>query len=109
MKKVVRLTESDLIRIVKRVIKEQLEDEDWNVFDEPEVEVDPETIIRMLTDSAESTPQENYDDPYDWMQDVFSPVESELEDMGYDIDNLRMTYDDVIMSLWDDNYDDDEF
>ena len=99
MKKVIRLTESDLARIVKRVIKEQFEDED---------QVTPEMIIRMLTDSAESTPQENYDDPYDWMQDVFSPVESELEDMGYDIDDLRMTYDDVIMSLWDDNYDDDD-
>lgn len=101
MKKVIRLTESDLARIVRRVIKEQYNDED-------EVEVTPEMIIKMLTDSAESTPQENYDDLYDWMQDVFSPVEVELEDMGYDIDDLRMTYDDVIMSLWEDNYDDDD-
>ena len=101
MKKVIRLTESDLARIVRRVINEQYNDED-------EVEVTPEMIIKMLTDSAESTPQENYDDLYDWMQDVFSPVEVELEDMGYDIDDLRMTYDDVIMSLWEDNYDDDD-
>jgi len=101
MKKVIRLTEQDLARIVRRVIKEQYNDED-------DVEVTPEMIIKMLTDSAESTPQENYDDLYDWMQDVFSPVEVELEDMGYDIDDLRMTYDDVIMSLWEDNYDDDD-
>lgn len=94
MKRVVRLTESDLARIVKRVIQEQ------------ENEVTPQMIISMLMREAESTPQENYDDPYDWMQDVFSPVENELEDMGFDIDDLRMQYDDVLLSLWER---DDEF
>ena len=88
MKKVIRLTESDLARIVRRVIKE-------------ESEVTPEMIIDMLMKEAESTPQENYDDVYDWMQDVFSPVESELEDMGVDIDDLRMEYDDVLMGQWE--------
>jgi hypothetical protein len=94
MKKIVRLTESDLARIVKRVIQEQ------------ENEVTPQMIISMLMREAESTPQEDYDDPYDWMQDVFSPVENELEDMGFDIDDLRMQYDDVLLSLWER---DDEF
>jgi hypothetical protein len=94
MKKIVRLTESDLACIVKRVIQEQKN------------EVTPQMIISMLMREAESTPQENYDDPYDWMQDVFSPVENELEDMGFDIDDLRMQYDDVLLSLWER---DDEF
>jgi hypothetical protein len=94
MKKIVRLTESDLARIVKRVIQEQ------------ENEVTPQMIISMIMREAESTPQEDYDDPYDWMQDVFSPVENELEDMGFDIDDLRMQYDDVLLSLWER---DDEF
>ena len=71
MRKVVRLTESDLTRIVKRVIQEQRSKK-----------VTPEKIIKMLMDSAESTPQEDYDDVYDWMQDV-------------------------VMNLWEDNYDDD--
>ena len=88
MKKVIRLTESDLARIVRRVIKE-------------ESEVTPEMIIDMLMKEAESTPQEDYDDVYDWMQDVFSPVEDKLEDMGFDIDDLRMEYDDVLMGQWD--------
>jgi hypothetical protein len=88
MKKVIRLTESDLARIVRRVIKE-------------ESEVTPEMIIDMLMKEAESTPQEDYDDVYDWMQDVFSPVESELEDMGVDIDDLRMEYDDILMGQWE--------
>ena len=88
MKKVIRLTESDLARIVRRVIKE-------------ESEVTPEMIIDMLMKEAESTPQEDYDDVYDWMQDVFSPVENKLEDMGFDIDDLRMEYDDILMGQWD--------
>lgn len=88
MKKVIRLTESDLARIVRRVIKE-------------ESEVTPEMIIDMLMKEAESTPQEDYDDVYDWMQDVFSPVEFELEEMGFDIDDLRMEYDDILMGQWE--------
>ena len=93
MKKVIRLTEADLARIVKRVIKEQNE-------------VTPEMIIAMLMREAESTPQEDYDDVYDWMQDVFSPVEIELEEMGVDTVDLRMEYDDVIMGLWEHRDDD---
>jgi hypothetical protein len=88
MKKVIRLTESDLARIIRRVIKE-------------ESEVTPEMIIDMLMKEAESTPQEDYDDVYDWMQDVFSPVEFKLEEMGFDIDDLRMEYDDILLGQWD--------
>jgi hypothetical protein len=88
MKKVIRLTETELVRLVRRVIKE-------------ESEVTPEMIIDMLMKEAESTPQEDYDDVYDWMQDVFSPVEDKLEDMGFDIDDLRMEYDDILMGQWE--------
>ena len=88
MKKVIRLTETELVRLVRRVIKE-------------ESEVTPEMIIDMLMKEAESTPQEDYDDVYDWMQDVFSPVEFELEEMGFDIDDLRMEYDDILMGQWE--------
>jgi hypothetical protein len=94
MKKIVRLTESDLDHIVKRVIREQ------------ENEILPQMIIRMLMSEVESTPQEDYDDPYDWMEDVFSPVELKLERMGVDIDDLRMQYGDILLSLWEQ---DDEF
>jgi hypothetical protein len=88
MKKVIRLTETELVRLVRRVIKE-------------ESEVTPEMIIDMLMKEAESTPQEDYDDVYDWMQDVFSPVEDKLEDMGVDIDDLRMEYDDILLGQWE--------
>ena len=110
--KVDKKTFYSFVEVLDRKDKEELMDyikgqkKDINESDD-ESEVTPNMIIKMLMDSAESTPQENYDDLYDWMQDVFSPVESELEDMGVDIDDLRMTYDDVVMSLWEDNYDDD--
>jgi hypothetical protein len=94
MKKILRLTESDLVRLVKRVISEQ------------ENDILPQMIIRMLMSEVESTPQEDYDDPYDWMQDVFSPVELKLERMGVDIDDLRIQYGDILLSLWEQ---DDEF
>ena len=87
-KKIIKLNESDLMNIVKRVIQEQNE-------------VTPEMIIAMLMREAESTPQEDYDDVYDWMQDVFSPVEDKLEDMGFDIDDLRMEYDDILLGQWE--------
>lgn len=182
MKKIIRLTESDLACIIKRVIKEQEENDslytdsredfqfdiravdcdpsqeytdgtvdidededgndiivirycrgdkkslrkltekgkklmygkygyDINESEEEDSEVTPEMIINMLMREAESTPQENYDDPYDWMQDVFSPVENKLEDMGFDISDLRMEYDDILLSMWerdDDDWDDED-
>jgi hypothetical protein len=78
-------------------------------LNEQDGEITPEIIIGMLMKGAESTPQEDYDDPYDWMQDIFSPVELELEEMGFDIDDLRMEYDDVLLGLWNQNDDDNEF
>lgn len=175
MKKVVKLTESDLNRIVKRIIEEQEVSEfifansdqetkphretskkermmiqsfkeqiknklssggsDWSMdnknprledlisgirrvcdkyeglteskssnvkrISEDKGEVSPEMIISMLMKEVEESPQELYDDVYDWMQDIFSPVELKLEEMGYeDYDNIRMLYDDVVMSQW---------
>ena len=85
---VIKLTESDLMRIVKRVIKEQ------------ENEMSEEEIIKLLIDTAEYTPTEDYDDVYDWMNVIFSQVEYELEDVYDDVDDLREKYDYVLMNMW---------
>ena len=100
--KIRHIQESNL-KLEKRLLNEQDDD------NEMEKKVGYEVIIGMLMKSAESTPQENYDDVYDWMQDVFSPVENELEDMGVDIDDLRMNYDEDVMDLWERDDDDDDF
>ena len=95
MKKIVRLTAADLARIVRRVIKEQPN------------EISVEEIISLLINTAEDIPTEDYEDLYDWMNVIFSQVEDILEDKGVDIDDLRMDYDYVLMSMWD--KDEDEF
>lgn len=89
MSKIIKLTESDLMRIVRRVIKEQ------------DNGISEEEIIELLYKYAEETPTEDYDDVYDWMNVVFSQVEYELEDVYDDVDDLRMNYDYVLMSMWD--------
>jgi asparagine N-glycosylation enzyme membrane subunit Stt3 len=88
MKKIVKLTEDDLTRIVKRVIEEQ------------ENEMSEEEIIKLLIDTAEYTPTEDYDDVYDWMNVIFSQVEFMLEDVYDDVDDLREKYDYVLMNMW---------
>ena len=88
MKKIVKLTEDDLTRIVKRVIEEQ------------ENEMSEEEIIKLLIDTAEDTPTEDYDDVYDWMNVIFSQVEFMLEDVYDDVDDLREKYDYVVMNMW---------
>ncbi len=95
MKKIVKLAEDDLTRIVKRVIEEQ------------ENEMSEEEIIKLLIDTAADTPTEDYDDVYDWMNVIFSQVEFMLEDVYDDVDDLREKYDYVIMNMWDkdDDYD----
>ena len=74
------------------------------LISEGEMEFSPEDIIGMLLDAAQSFPQTDYDDPYEWMQDVFSSVELNLADMGVEdeiIDDIRMLYDDIILDLWE--------
>lgn len=93
MKKIVKLTESDFTRIVRRVIKEQ------------ENRISEEEIIELLYELAEETPTEDYDDVYDWMNVIFSQAEHKLEDVYDDVDNLRMDYDYILMGLWEDNED----
>ena len=74
------------------------------LISESKMNISPEEIIEMLLDSASAFPQTDYDDPYDWMQDVFSSVELELDVMGVEdeiIGDIRMLYDDVILDLWE--------
>ena len=99
MKKVVRLTETQLIHLIKRVIKEQPIDDE----DEEGITIGDDEIIQMIMNSESEIDQEDYDDVYDWMLVIFSDVESQLTDMGVDddiVDDIRMKYDDVLMSIW---------
>ena len=96
MKRIVKLTENDLTRIVKRVIEEQ------------ENEMSEEVIINLLEKIAKKHPTEEFDDVYDWMNVIFSQVEYILENtFGHESDDLRQDYDYVLMRMWDKDDDDD--
>ena len=63
-----------------------------------------EDLIYSKIDSAiETKPQEDYTDVFDWMNVIFSEVESELEDIldEDEIEEIRSDYDEYVMSHWD--------
>lgn len=71
--------------------------------DEEGITIEDDEIIQMIMNSESEIDQEDYDDVYDWMLVIFSDVESQLTDMGVDddiVDDIRMKYDDVLMSIW---------
>jgi len=98
MKRIVKLTERDLTRLVNKVIKEQ-----------GDMNNDRKTIIDTILKCADGVEQEGYDDFYDWANVIFSCAEWELEEKFDEdiIDNLRLNYTEVIQGMWE--RDDDEF
>mgnify|MGYP003345037252 CR=1 FL=1 len=63
MKKIVRLTESDLIRLVKRVLKE-------NRIIKEDKKPKTKRIESLLDSAIENADQSGYDDVYDWMDEI---------------------------------------
>ncbi len=88
MKKIVRLTESDLTRLVRRIVNEK------------KSKPSKKMIFKVLDNAIENADQTGYDDVYDWMDEVFSDVEDELEGK-MDIDDLRMDYGDYVQDHWE--------
>jgi hypothetical protein len=104
MKKIVRLTESDLTRIVNRVIKENEEDTIRipRNYDGVRMElgknVNPQDIIEMynqlVASEGESVPLEKYEDGYFWnefMDDIM--VDVILDELNYAIVGEEEDYD----------------
>ena len=72
MKKVIRLTEGDLVRIVKRIVKES--DKENKVYDylKNHTDINVDSIIDFNGDS--------YNDVDDFLNDVFPSAETFLQD-----------------------------
>ena len=69
-------------------------------------------LISELYVAIQNADQTEYNDVYDWMDEVFSDVEDKLEGK-MDIDDLRMDYGDYVQNYWEkgeesDDEDDDE-
>ena len=109
MKKIIRLTESDLARIVKRVIKENEEDmiriprKYKGIRAEVGSKASPQDIIDMYNEvvasEGESVPLEKYEDGYFWneyMDDIM--VDVILDELNYGV-----------VGDEDEDYDDEDF
>ena len=115
MKKIIRLTESDLTRIVKRVIKEQ-EDEEWKsapakgndhlneIFDEIEA------IADYVRDSYEFSNRMR-DFYNDYQEELDELTDEEYTKLEYFVDKMyrevEMDKDNMNGSMYDDDYDDE--
>lgn len=65
-------------------------------------EISKEEIIKLLKDTSEEYPKENYDDLLDWMWDIFTDVYEKIGDKGFEVDfnNLKKKYDYVLRDIW---------
>jgi hypothetical protein len=74
-----------------------------------------ELMMDIISKAADETSQDDYYDVYDWMDDVLSVVENELESMGLNdselsdtISDIKDKYDDYLIDMWEgsDNFED---
>jgi hypothetical protein len=98
MKKIVRLTESDLTRIVKRVISEQekdnLADKVETTIEKPKVEMKIEDIYSQLSDEEKEELKNTLEDLGIDEYSSAKEVHSKIEDMaGDDVVNGEMSED----------------
>ena len=113
MKKIIRLTESDLTRIVKRVIKENKEDmiRIPSMYDGVRMELgkraNPQDIIEMYNEFVEEgTPLVDYSDGTFNNEDGEEiPVDAILDELNYAIVGKESGEDEI--GLWDDEEDED--
>lgn len=106
MKKVIKLTESDLIKLVKRVIKEQEDDTEDYVYS-PELEdlFDNVSAIEM-----ESKTEREFDEN---IESLFDQYSDEIEDMDRDeyhmlMDHIKLIKKDNDFGFDDDYYEDED-
>jgi|688.fasta_scaffold628470_2 hypothetical protein len=107
MKKIIKLTESDLTRLVKRIIKERANSK--SLLEQGDMDDDEKTITDTIFKCAEDVEQEGYDDFFDWANIVFSCAEWKLEEIFDEdiVENLRSNYTEIIQGMWQGG--DDEF
>ena len=77
---------------------------DVKLISEERTEVDKESILAMILKYAAYFEKENFEDAYDWMENVVGTVEDELMKMGVDqeiVDSLREDYDDLLLAYWE--------
>ena len=102
MKKVIRLTETDLIRIVKRVINEE---EHSRSFRRRISQIE-EDIIDLISQGKDEVDEDDYNDVYDYLDNVVYWVVQELQNRYGKDNDFWFDNEDEITEYIKDKYDD---
>jgi hypothetical protein len=102
MKKVIRLTETDLIRIVKRVINE----EEYSRSFKRRISQIDEDIIDLISQGKDEVDEDDYDDVYEYLDNVVYWVVQELQNRYGKDNDFWFDNEDEITEYIKDKYDD---
>ena len=104
MGKVIRLTESDLVRLVKRVINEN-EEEEYSPSFRRRFKLINDVILGLIDKAKEETDEDDFDDYYDYLENLVYWVVQELQSMYGDEDDFWYDNESEITDFIKDEYD----
>jgi hypothetical protein len=100
MKKIIKLTESDLTRIVKRVINEG-----YSLNFKRRFKLINDVILELIDSAKDEVDEDDFNDYYDYLENVVYWVVQELQSMYGDKDDFWYDYEDEIIEYIKDEYD----
>jgi hypothetical protein len=100
MKKIVKLTETDLMRIVKRIIKE---DEEYSTNFRRRFRTIKDKIIDLISQAKDEVDED--DDYFDYLDNIVYWVVQELQNLYGNDDDFWFDNEDEIIEYIKDNYD----
>jgi hypothetical protein len=100
MKKIIKLTESDLTRIIKRVINEG-----YSLNFKRRFKLINDVILELIDSAKDEVDEDDFNDYYDYLENVVYWVVQELQSMYGDKDDFWYDYEDEIIEYIKDEYD----
>lgn len=107
MKKVIRLTESDLNRLVKKVIKEDDDESELQLKRGIKRRINNNEILDLISQAKEETDEDDFSDYFEYLENVIYWVVQELQSLYGDTDDFFYDYEDEITDYLKTNFDDD--
>ena len=106
MKKVIKLTESDLVRIVKRVVKESIDDGEHSKSFVRRIYNTKEDIIELIDLAKEEVDEDDFGDEFEYYDNIIYWVVQELQSRFGDNDDFWYDEEDEISEYIKDEFDD---
>ena len=103
MKKIIKLTETDLMRIVRRIIKE---DDDYSREFKRRFILINDDIIDLISQAKDEVDEFDYDDYFDYLDNLVYWVIQELQSLYGEDDDFWFDNEDEIINYIKDEYDD---